>query len=173
MFVWFVVSNYHIAWEELAMANTYTQIYIHYVIATQHRMRFLTAEIQQELYAYSAGLIKEFHCFLHGIGGTNDHLHLLVGLHPTLAVSEFAQKFKANTSRFINEKGWALGKFQWQEGFGAFSVSQSGLRKVREYIRNQTEHHRRQSFTSEFEELLTKYSITYDKRYLFLPNSET
>jgi len=86
-------------------------------------MRFLTADIEQELHTYAAGLIKDLNCFTQCIGGMDDHLHLLIGLHPTLAVSEFAQKFKANTSRFINEKGWALGKFQWQEGYGAFSVS--------------------------------------------------
>lgn len=172
-FVSFEGSSYHIGREEIAMANTYTQVFIHYVIATKHRMRFLTAEIQQEIYAYSAGLIKTLNCFLQGIGGMDDHLHLLVGLHPTLAVSELAQKFKANTSRFINEKGWYAGKFQWQEGFGAFSVSQSGLEQVRKYIRNQAEHHRRQSFAGEYEELLAKYGINYDKLYLFEPSSET
>lgn len=155
------------------MANTYTQVYIHYVIATKHRMRFLTADIQQEIHAYAAGLIKTLNCFLQGIGGMDDHLHLLVGLHPTLAVSEFAQKFKANTSRFINEKGWYEGKFEWQEGYGAFSVSQSGLERVRKYIRNQAEHHRRQSFSSEYEQLLTKYGIHYKKPYLFHPGSDT
>jgi len=155
------------------MANTYTQIYIHNVVATRHRMRFLTADIQKEMNAYAAGLIKELNCFLQGIGGLDDHLHLLVGLHPRLAVSEFAQKFKANTSRFINEEGWYEGKFEWQEGYGAFSVSQSGLEQVREYIRNQAEHHRRQSFSSEYEELWTKYGIHYEKPYLFHPSSET
>ncbi|MDD4308911.1 MAG: transposase [Candidatus Cloacimonetes bacterium] len=96
-----------------------------------------------------------------------DHIHLLVGLHPTLSVSEFAQKFKANTSRFINEKGWGLGKFKWQDGFGAFSVAQSGLEKVRDYIVHQEEHHSNKSFLSEYESLLTKYQIKYDKSYVF------
>ncbi len=156
------------------MANTYTQIYIHYVIATKHRMRFLTADVEKEMNAYAAGVIKELNCFLQCIGGgADDHIHILVGLHPTMAVSEFAQRLKANTSRFINEKGWMSGKFQWQEGYGAFSVSQSGLEKVREYIRNQAEHHSRQSFASEFEELLTKYCVPYDKLYLFQPSSDT
>ncbi len=155
------------------MANSYTQIYIHYVFATRHRMRFLTADIEKEMHSYAAGLIKDLNCFLQSIGGIEDHIHILVGLHPTLAISEFAQKFKANTSRFINEKGWASGKFQWQEGFGAFSVSQSGLEKVREYIRKQAEHHRRKSFPVEYEDLLTKYMIHYDRRYLFPPSSDT
>ena len=155
------------------MANTYTQIYIHYVIATKHRMRFLNSDIELELHAYAAGLIRDLSCFLQCIGGIDDHIHLLVGLHPTLAISEFAQKFKANSSRFINEKGWASGKFQWQEGFGAFSVSPSSLEKVRQYIGNQAEHHRRQSFTEEYEELLTRHKIPFDQRYLFHPSSDS
>jgi putative transposase len=154
------------------MPNTYTQIYIHYVFATQHRKRFLNEEIQKELYDYTAGCIKNLNCFLQCIGGIDDHIHILVGLRPTLSVSEFAQKVKANTSRFINAKGWAFGKFQWQEGFGAFSVSQSGLGKARQYIANQAEHHRRQSFSSEYEELLAKHKIDYDKRYLLKTNSD-
>ncbi|MDD2228545.1 MAG: IS200/IS605 family transposase [Candidatus Cloacimonetes bacterium] len=149
------------------MPNTYTQIYIHYVFATEIRLRHLSEERQKELYAYSAGIIKELNCFLQCIGGMEDHIHILVGLHPTLSVSEFAQKIKANTSRFINEKGWAYGKFKWQNGFGAFSVSQSGLEATRNYIKNQKEHHQGQSFASEYETLLTKYSIEYDKQYVF------
>jgi len=121
--------------KERKMPNTYTQIYIHYVFATEIRMPLIKGDKQQELYAYSAGIVRDLNCFMQCIGGMEDHVHLLVGLHPTLSVSEFAQKFKANTSRFINEKGWVLGKFNWQGGFGAFSVSQSGLMQVRDYIR--------------------------------------
>ena len=108
---------------EIDMAGTYTQIYIHYVFAIKSRLRLVNEDIQKELYNYIAGITRELKCFLQCIGGTEDHIHLLIGLHPTLSVSEFAQKLKANTSRFINENGWALGKFSWQEGFGAFSVS--------------------------------------------------
>lgn len=151
------------------MPNTFTQIYIHYVFATKHRMRFLNVGIQKELYAYTAGITKSLNCFMQCIGGMDDHVHLLIGLHPTLSVSDFAQKIKSNSSRFINQKGWALGKFEWQEGFGAFSISQSGLGKVREYIQNQAKHHQRQSFLDEYEELLTKYQINYDLLYLFQP----
>ena len=107
------------------MADTYTQIYIHYVFATELRFRILHNELQTEFFNYSAGVVKDLNCFIQCIGGMEDHIHLLIGLHPTLAVSEFAQKFKANTSRFINEKHWVKGIFNWQKGFGAFSVSQS------------------------------------------------
>lgn len=154
------------------MANTYTQIYLHYVVATKYRMRFLNKEIEKELYSYASGLTRDLKCFMQCIGGMDDHLHILVGLHPTLAISEFAQKFKANTSRFINEKGWALGKFQWQEGYAAFSVSQSGLDKVREYILHQAEHHLRISFSSEYTELLLKNQIDFNEQFLFHPTLE-
>ena len=151
------------------MPNTYTQIYIHYVFATKNRMRFLTPDIQQELYAYTAGITRELNCFMQCIGGMDDHIHLLVGLYPTLSVSEFAQKLKANTSRFINDKGWANGLFAWQEGFGAFSVSQSGLQNTREYILNQPTHHQTRSFLREYEDLLSKYAVNYDRRYIYRP----
>ncbi len=149
------------------MANTYTQIYIHFVFATERRMRFLTPEIRQETYSYLAGCIKDLKGFVQCIGGMDDHIHILVGMPPTLSVSEFAQKVKANSSRFINEKGWVLGKFKWQEGFGAFSVSQSGLENTREYIQNQENHHRKHTFSNEYIALLTRYEIKYDSRYVF------
>ena len=149
------------------MANTYTQIYIHYVFATQKRYRFMAEERQQSIYEYMAATIHDLNCFTQCINGTEDHVHLLIGLHPTLSVSEFAQKVKANVSRFINEKGWALGKFNWQEGFGAFSVSQTKLQVVRDYISHQKEHHAKQGFVAEFETLLAGYKVSYEAKYLF------
>jgi len=130
------------------MAHTYTQIYIHYVFASQKRFRALNKERQIELFNYIAGIIQSLNCFVQCVGGMEDHIHILLGLHPTLSVSECAAKIKANSSRFINEKGWAFGKFAWQEGFGAFSVSQSKLEPVREYIRNQETHHKGRSFVA-------------------------
>jgi len=149
------------------MADTYTQIYIHYVFATKTRIRIINSDIQEELYNYVAGLTRELGCFLQCIGGMEDHMHLLIGLHPTMSVSTFAQKMKANTSRFINDQGWAWGKFSWQEGYGAFSVSQSGLGQVREYLSHQKEHHQSSSFIHEYESLLAKYHVDYEKKYLF------
>ncbi|MDZ4181914.1 MAG: IS200/IS605 family transposase [Candidatus Cloacimonadaceae bacterium] len=149
------------------MPNTYTQLYIHYVFATEIRLRTLTEERQHELYTYAAGVVKELKCFLQCIGGMEDHIHLLIGLHPSLSASEFAQKIKATTSRFINEKGWVHGKFKWQEGYGAFSVSQSGLERVREYIKHQKEHHQRYTFSGEFEALLARHRVSYDNKYVF------
>ncbi len=154
------------------MPNAYTQIYIHYVFASEHRMRLISGARQQELYDYAAGVVRDLNCFLQCIGGMEDHIHLLIGLSPILSVSEFAQKFKANTSRFINEKGWVVGSFNWQKGFGAFSVSQSSLEQVRNYILKQEEHHLNLSFSREYETLLERYNIKFDSRYVFSEPSE-
>ncbi|MDD3536442.1 MAG: transposase [Candidatus Cloacimonetes bacterium] len=97
----------------------------------------------------------------------DDHIHLLIGLNPTIAISTFVQKVKTNSSRFMNNRAWVTRKFEWQEGYGAFSVSKSKRNQVREYIRNQVEHHQRYSFIDEYKGLLTKHKIDYDERYLF------
>jgi REP element-mobilizing transposase RayT len=149
------------------MANTYTQIYIHYVFATKLRIRAFNESRRTELFDYTAGLIAKLGCFVHRIGGAEDHIHILLGLHPTLSVSECAQKIKANTSRFINEQGWMPGKFTWQEGFGAFSVSHSNLEMVRAYIGNQVQHHTKQTFVEEFEALLSKHLVDYNRKFMF------
>lgn len=149
------------------MPNTYTQLYIHYVFATKRRFRAFTETRQIELYDYTAGLIAKLKCFVHRIGGTEDHMHVLLGLPPTLSVSECAQKIKANTSRFINAQGWTPGQFSWQDGYGAFSVSHSSLEIVRTYIGNQAQHHTKQSFVEEFEALLSKHMVEYNRLYVF------
>ena len=149
------------------MPNTYTQLYIHFVFATETRYGMIRRDIQDELNTYIAGIIKDMGCFLQCIGGMEDHIHILVGLNPTMSASELVQQVKAGSSKFINKKGWIAGRFNWQEGFGAFSVSQSQLEQVRHYINNQEEHHRGQSFTAEYETLLQRYKVDYDKQYIF------
>jgi len=148
------------------MPNSYTQIYMHYVFATKHRMQFIKESQRQDLYDYIGGIIKGLNCFLHCIGGMEDHIHLLVGLNARYSIPEFAKRIKERSSKHINESEWSIRKFQWQEGYGAFSVSHSNLPKVREYIQNQAEHHKRYSFLEEYEKLLQKHEVDYDKRYL-------
>ena len=154
------------------MSQSYSQIYIHYVFITKFRQRFLRESIQPELSDYIGGYTKNLNCFMQCIGGMEDHLHLLIGLKPSITVSEFAQKVKANSSRFIHEKGWTYGKFEWQPGFGAFSLSQSNLENARKYIKNQKENHQHKTLLDEYEDLLRNYKIGYDKRYLFDSDSE-
>jgi len=96
-----------------------------------------------------------------------DHLHLLVGNKPDIALSDLVRDVKAGSSKFINEKHWVRGRFSWQEGFGAFSYSRSQLGTVIRYIENQQNHHARKTFREEYVELLEKFGVEYDPRYLF------
>jgi REP element-mobilizing transposase RayT len=96
-----------------------------------------------------------------------DHLHMLVGLRPDSSLSDLVRGVKAGSSKFINEKRWVIGRFSWQEGFGAFSYSRSQLDTVIRYIQNQQRHHARQSFREEYVNLLEKFGVDYDARYIF------
>lgn len=96
-----------------------------------------------------------------------DHVHILVGLEPSIAISDLARDIKAGSSKFINDNGWIKGKFNWQEGFGAFSYSRSQIDSVIKYIINQEEHHKRKTFKEEYIDFLKKFEIEYDDRYLF------
>jgi REP element-mobilizing transposase RayT len=101
-----------------------------------------------------------------------DHLHLLIGLRPDASLSDLVRDVKANSSKFINEKHWVMGRFSWQEGFGAFSHSRSQLGTVIRYIENQQAHHAKQSFRDEYVELLEKFGVDYDQRYIFKSGDE-
>lgn len=149
------------------MANSYTQLYVHCVFATHARFPAFSETRQKELYAYMAGIIRELGCFVHCIGGAEDHVHILLGLPPSILISEVVQKIKNNSSRFINQQNWLPGKFNWQQGYAAFSVSASARERVRAYINNQKEHHKRYSFKDEYISLLERHGIKYDERYVF------
>ncbi len=96
-----------------------------------------------------------------------DHIHILIGLHPTIAISDMVRDIKASSSKWINENKWVKGRFRWQEGFGAFTYSKSQIDTVAKYILNQPEHHRKKSFKEEYLDLLHKADIHYDEKYLF------
>ncbi len=96
-----------------------------------------------------------------------DHVHLFVGLHPTQAISELMQRVKGESSEWINKKGFVLGKFQWQEGYGAFSYGHSQVKQVYDYVMNQKQHHQSKVFLDEYRELLEKFEISFDERYIF------
>jgi putative transposase len=101
------------------------------------------------------------------INNVPDHLHLLVGFGTVMSMGDFMEEVKAISSKFINEKGWVRGKFEWQRGYGVFSYSRSQIDTVIKYIMNQQEHHKRQSFKEEYLEHLRKFEIEYDEKYLF------
>jgi len=149
------------------MANTYSQIYIQIVFAVAGRENLIKTGWKDELYKYTTGVVKNHGQKLITIGGVENHVHILLGIKPNITLSDLVREIKANSSRFINEKGFVRGKFAWQEGFGAFSYSHSQLGDVIRYIQNQEEHHKETSFKSEYLKFLKKYEVDFDERYLF------
>jgi REP element-mobilizing transposase RayT len=149
------------------MANTYTQIYIHVVFAVEGRQSLIKPEHNDELQKYIGGIVSSQRQKLIAINNMPDHLHFLVGLRPDSSLSDLVGDVKTGSSNFINKKRWVAGRFSWQEGFGAFSYSRSQLDAVIRYIRNQQKHHARKSFREEYVELLEKFGVDYDLKYIF------
>jgi putative transposase len=149
------------------MANTYTQIYLHVVFAVEGRQNLIEPQHNDELQKYITGIVSAQRHKLIVINNMPDHLHLLVGLRPDAALSDLVRDVKTGSSKFINEQRWVKGRFSWQEGFGAFSYSRSQLGAVIRYIENQQKHHAKKSFHDEYVELLEKFGVEFDGRYIF------
>jgi len=149
------------------MAGTYSQIYIQIVFAVKGRENLPAQSLRQEVFKYMTGIIEGKNQKSIIVNGMADHVHVFVGLKPTMAISDLARDIKNNSSKFINESGFLKNKFSWQEGYGAFSYSHSHLDNVYQYILNQEEHHKSKSFIKEYKELLTKFDIQHDDKYLF------
>ena len=149
------------------MANTYTQLYFHIVFAVKGRNNFISENWKDELYKYISGIIANKDQKLMIMNGMPNHIHLLIGTKPNCNLSDLIRDIKANSSKWINEKKFTNFHFEWQTGFGAFTVSQSGVPKVIEYIKNQEEHHRKKTFKEEYVEFLKAYQIDFQDEYLF------
>ncbi len=149
------------------MANTYSQIHLQFVFAVKHRHSLILSNWKQELYAYIAGVIQNQGHKLLAINGMPDHIHIFIGMRPNQSVSDLLQDIKRNSSLWINQKKFVNGKFEWQEGYGAFSYSKSHVKQVVAYIENQEVHHRKLSFHEEYIDFLNKFEIEYDERYVF------
>ena len=149
------------------MANTYTQLYVHIVFAVHAREPLIAESYREEVERYISGIIANHKCKLLAIYCNPDHTHLLIGLHPTISLSDLVREIKSSSSRFINEKGWIHGRFNWQDGFGAFSYGRSQMDSVVKYILNQPVHHQTTSFESEYVETLKKFGVEYDEQYVF------
>jgi putative transposase len=149
------------------MANTYSQIYIQIVFAVAGRENLIKAEWRTELYKYITGIVRNHGQKLIAIGGVENHVHILLGIKPNVALSDLVREIKANSSRFINERRFVRGKFAWQEGFGAFSYSHSQLGDVIRYIEDQKNHHKDKSLKDEYIRFLQRYEVDFDERYLF------
>jgi len=149
------------------MANTFSQIYIQAVFAVSGRDSLIKPDFKEELYKYIAGIVRNQHQKLIAINGMPDHVHILIGLKPAMALADLVREIKADSTNFINRKKLLHGRFSWQEGYGAFSYGHSQLDRVVSYIRNQENHHERQSFKSEYMSLLRKFDIGFEEKYGF------
>jgi len=149
------------------MANTFSQIYIQIVFAVSNRQSLITADFKEELYKYIAGIIRNHGQKLISINGTPDHVHILIGLRPAMAIADLVREIKADSTIFINNKKLVHVRFNWQEGYGAFSYGHSQLDSIIGYIQNQETHHSRRSFKDEYLSLLRKFDIAFEDKYVF------
>ena len=149
------------------MPNTYTQIHLQFVFAVKYRNGLIHSSFKVELYQYISGIIKAHNHKLLAINGMPDHIHILVGMRPSQSASDLVQNIKANSSKWINEKKFLKVKFEWQEGYGAFSYSKSHVQNVIKYIQNQEKRHQVKSFNEEYLDFLNAFEIDYDERYVF------
>ncbi|PYK14474.1 MAG: IS200/IS605 family transposase [Verrucomicrobia bacterium] len=148
------------------MANTYTSLHYHVVCSTKNREPFLGEAIRDRLFAYLGGIARENKMTALEIGGVADHVHLLLSIPASLALSKAVQLLKGGSSHWLKETFPNVNDFAWQDGYAVFTVSQSQLDDVRAYIRSQPEHHRTKTFVEEYRAFLTRHRIEYDERYL-------
>jgi putative transposase len=149
------------------MANTYHQIYIQVVFAVKHREAVITKEWRSKLFGVIGNLINETGCKTIIVDGVEDHVHCLLGLKPTVSISELMKIVKGKSSKFINDHQLTRHKFEWQEGYGVFSYSKSHIDAVYKYIANQEEHHKKQNFKDEYLSILNKFNVKFDEKYIF------
>ncbi|HEY9004308.1 MAG TPA: IS200/IS605 family transposase [Mucilaginibacter sp.] len=149
------------------MANTFSQIYLQFVFAVQHRQSLIPKQHKEELHKYITGLVQNRKAKMLAVNCMPDHIHLFVGFRPTVLISDFVKEIKVESNEFINDRGWIKGKFNWQEGYGVFSYSQSHIDVVVKYILNQEKHHQKRSFKQEYVELLERFQIPFEDRFLF------
>jgi REP element-mobilizing transposase RayT len=149
------------------MPNTYTQLYVQIVFAVKGRGNLIGESIRERVEKYITGIIQNKGHKVYAIYCMPDHLHLFVSLKPDLAISDLVRIVKSESTKFINENNLIFGKFSWQEGFGAFSYSQSHIDRVVNYIMNQPNHHSTKPFKEEYMTMLKNFNIEYNEKYLF------
>jgi putative transposase len=149
------------------MAGTYSQLIYHIIFSTKRREPLITPRLQADLYSYVGGILSCQQGILLEVGGMPDHVHLVIRVKPDLSVSEIVRLVKANSSKWVNERLDHAGRFAWQTGYGAFSVSVSQLSAVREYVRTQEQHHRKKTFQEEFVDFLRRHEIGFNEQYLW------
>ena len=149
------------------MSNNFHQIYIQAVFAVKYRQALITNECKTKIFGVIGNLINETGCKTIIVNGVEDHVHCLIGLRPTVSVSELMKVVKGKSSKYINDHQLTKYKFEWQEGYGVFSYSQSHIDAVYKYIANQEEHHKKQNFKDEYLSFLDKFNIKFDEKQIF------
>jgi len=147
--------------------GSFTQLYIHLVMAVKYRDRLLHKAIRPEIFSYMSGILTQNGHKSININGSTDHVHILAGLNPNDKISDLIGRLKRGTSNFINQQDWFKNRFHWQNGYGAFSYSRSHLKNIYNYIDNQENHHKEYKFKYEYTQLLNKYTVNFNKKYLF------
>ena len=147
--------------------STYSNIYIQVVFAVKGRGSLIQHSWEEELYKYISGIVNNKEQKMLAINGMPDHIHFLIGMKPSCCLSDLVREIKKSSNEFINERKFTKLKFQWQDGYGAFSYSHSNLDKVIGYIEKQKEHHKKKTFKDEYIEFLTKFKIDFKSEYLF------
>ena len=149
------------------MANTYTQIYVQIVFTVQGRKNLIPKSKREELHKYITGIVTNRNQKMLAIFAMPDHIHILVGMTPSISVSDLVRDIKSGSSKHISNNNWIHQNFNWQVGFGAFSYSKNQIHNVVNYILSQEEHHKKKSFKEEYLEFLDKFEIEYKEEYLF------
>jgi REP element-mobilizing transposase RayT len=147
------------------MPQSLSRILIHLVFSTQDRAALISPSVRPHLYAYIVGILQNLNCPSIQTGGTADHVHSLLVLGRTNSISEIAEEVKKGSSKWVKTQG--VPAFAWQAGYGAFSIGESQVEAVVQYIKQQDEHHRKFTFQEEFRRFLERYRVVYDERYLW------
>ncbi len=149
------------------MADTYTQLYIRIIFAVKGRESFIPKQHKEALHRYITRMITHKEQTVVQINSMPDHVDILVGISPDIAISDLVRDIKAISSKWINKNGWVVGRFEWQSGFGAFSYAHSQLDTVVQYIKNQEAHHSGWTFQAEYLEFLERFGALYNPEYVF------
>jgi putative transposase len=149
------------------MGQSLVKNYLHIIYSTKHRQPFIHEQVQPELYSYFGGICNKLECYPVKIGGHLDHVHILCLLSKKIALMKFIEELKSHSSKWIKTKGVDLQNFYWQDGYGAFSVYPDEIDIVASYIENQKEHHSKKTFQDEYREVLKRFKVDYDERYVW------
>ena len=149
------------------MPHSYVSCYMHYVFSTKERIKSINPDMRERLWAYMGGIAKENNTRAIIVGGTSNHVHILLELPSTMPIPKAIQLIKGESSKWVSDTFPTLKNFSWQEGYGAFSISVSGIQDTVSYIQNQEKHHQAKTFEEEYVAFLKKHCIDYDEKYVW------